>query len=115
MLAVAVAPPALAAPKIAPHSLLLRGTPTGSGTLENDINANFFLTERVLGKHVHVTIDGHKATVRHVGAKTKFYVGTLAHSVKLHFGQRYRVVIHACGAKGCSTTSRLVKLPKPSL
>jgi len=83
VLAVAVAvlavtaAPALAVARLAPGTLNLSGTPTGSGTLEKDIAANFFLTKRVLGKQVHVTIDGHNATVRHVGASTKFYVGKL--------------------------------------
>ena len=75
--------------------------PTGSGTLEKDVAANFFLTKRVLGSQVHVTIDGHNAPVRHVGAKTKFYVGKLPSSIRLHFGKRYRVVIRACDKTGC--------------
>jgi hypothetical protein len=106
---------AVAAPQLAPGTINLSGTPTGSGTLENDIAANFFLTKRVLGKQVHVTIAGHDATVRHVGAKTKFYVGKLPSSVKLHFGKRYRVVIRACDKTGCSRTVRDKTLPKPSL
>jgi hypothetical protein len=106
---------AIAAPQLAPGTINLSGTPTGSGTLENDIAANFFLTKRVLGKQVHVTIDGHNATVRHVGAKTKFYVGKLPSSLKLHFGKRYRVVIRACDKTGCSRTVRDKTLPKPSL
>src|SRR4030095_6959789 len=80
---------AIAAPQLAPGTINLSGTPTGSGTLMKDVAANFFLTKRVLGKQVHVTIDGHNAKVRHVGAKTKFYVGTLPSSIKLHFGKRY--------------------------
>jgi hypothetical protein len=109
------AAPALAVPKLAPGTLNLSGTPTGSGTLEKDISANFFLTVKVLGKNVSVTIDGHKATVRHVGASTKFYVGRLPSSVKLHFGKRYRVVIVACSKLGCSRAVRDKTLPKPSL
>jgi hypothetical protein len=77
VLAAVVVVPALAAPQLAPGTINLSGTPTGSGTLEKDVAANFFLTKRVLGKQVHVTIDGHNATVRHVGASTKFYVGKL--------------------------------------
>jgi hypothetical protein len=57
----------------------------------------------------------HNAKVRHVGAKTKFYVGTLPSSIKLHFGKRYRVVIRACDKTGCSRTVRDKTLPKPSL
>jgi hypothetical protein len=109
------AAPALALPRLAPGTLNLSGTPTGSGTLENDISANFFLTAKVLGKQVHVTIDGHNAPVRHVGASTKFYVGRLPSSIKLHFGRRYRVVITACSKLGCSRAVRLKTLPKPSL
>jgi len=104
-----LAAPALAAPQLAPGTINL------SGTLEKDVAANFFLTKRVLGKQVHVTIDGHDATVRHVGASTKFYVGKLPSSVKLHFGKRYRVVIRACDKTGCSRTVRDKTLPKPSL
>jgi hypothetical protein len=115
ILAVCFVASALAAPQLAPGTINLSGTPTGSGTLEKDIAANFFLTKRVLGKQVHVTIDGHNATVRHVGASTKFYVGRLPSSVKLHFGKRYRVVIRACDKTGCSRTVRDKTLPKPSL
>ena len=115
VLAAGIAVPAIAAPQLAPGTINLSGTPTGSGTLEKDIAANFFLTKRVLGKQVHVTIDGHNATVRHVGAKTKFYVGKLPSSIKLHFGKRYRVVIRACDKTGCSRTVRDKTLPKPSL
>jgi hypothetical protein len=114
-LAAALAASALAAPQLAPGTINLSGTPTGSGTLEKDVAANFFLTKRVLGNQVHVTIDGHNATVRHVGAKTKFYVGKLPSSIKLHFGKRYRVVIRACDKTGCSRTVRDKTLPKPSL
>jgi hypothetical protein len=64
------AAPALAVPKLAPGTLNLSGTPTASGTLEKDISANLLLTVKVLGKNVSVTIDGHKSTVRHVGAST---------------------------------------------
>jgi len=109
------AAPALAVPRLAPRTLNLSGTPTGSGTLEKDVAANFFLTKRVLGSQVHVTIDGHNAPVRHVGAKTKFYVGKLPSSIRLHFGKRYRVVIRACDKTGCSRTVRDKTLPKPSL
>ena len=70
---------------------------------------------KVLGKNVSVTIAGHRATVRHVGGATKFYVGTLPSSVKLHFGKRYRVVITACSKLGCSRAVRDKTLPKPSL
>jgi hypothetical protein len=106
---------AIAAPQLAPGTINLSGTPTGSGTLEKDVAANFFLTKRVLGKQVHVTIAGHNTTVRHVGAKTKFYVAKLPSSIKLHFGKRYRVVIRACDKTGCSRTVRDKTLPKPSL
>jgi hypothetical protein len=109
------AAPALAVPRLAPGTLNLSGTPTGSGTLEKDVAANFFLTKRVLGSQVHVTIDGHNASVRHVGPKTKFYVGKLPSSIRLHFGKRYRVVIRACDKTGCSRTVRDKTLPKPSL
>jgi hypothetical protein len=109
------AAPALAVPRLAPGTLNLSGTPTGSGTLEKDVAANFFLTKRVLGSQVHVTIDGHNAPVRHVGASTKFYVGRLPSSIRLHFGKRYRVVIRACDKTGCSRTVRDKTLPKPSL
>jgi hypothetical protein len=109
------AAPALAVPRLAPGTLNLSGTPTGSGTLEKDVAANFFLTKRVLGSQVHVTIDGHSASVRHVGASTKFYVGRLPSSIRLHFGRRYRVVIRACDKTGCSRTVRDKTLPKPSL
>jgi hypothetical protein len=109
------AAPALAVPRLAPGTLNLSGTPTGSGTLEKDVAANFFLTTRVLGSQVHVTIDGHSAPVRHVGASTKFYVGRLPTSIRLHFGKRYRVVIRACDKTGCSRTVRDKTLPKPSL
>jgi hypothetical protein len=115
VLVAVVVVPALAAPQLAPGTINLSGTPTGSGTLEKDVAANFFLTKRVLGKQVHVTIDGHNTTVRHVGASTKFYVGKLPSSVKLHFGKRYRVVIRACDKTGCSRTVRDKTLPKPSL
>jgi hypothetical protein len=115
VLAVAVAVPAIAAPQLAPGTINLSGTPTGNGTLEKDVAANFFLTKRVLGKQVHVTIAGHSTTVRHVGAKTKFYVAKVASSVRLHFGKRYRVVIRACDKTGCSRTVRDKTLPKPSL
>jgi hypothetical protein len=115
VLAVAVAVPAIAAPQLAPGTINLSGTPTGSGTLEKDVAANFFLTKRVLGKQVHVTIAGHSTTVRHVGAKTKFYVAKVASSVRLRFGKRYRVVIRACDKTGCSRTVRDKTLPKPSL
>jgi hypothetical protein len=114
-LAAALAATALAAPRLAPGTINLSGTPTGSGTLEKDVAANFFLTKRVLGSQVHVTIDGHNAPVRHVGAKTKFYVGKLPSSIRLHFGKRYRVVIRACDKTGCSRTVRDKTLPKPSL
>jgi hypothetical protein len=114
-LALAVAVPAIAAPKLAPGTINLSGTPTGSGTLEKDVAANFFLTKRVLGKQVHVTIAGHSTTVRHVGAKTKFYVAKVASSVRLHFGKKYRVVIRACDKTGCSRTVRDKTLPKPGL
>ena len=115
VLAAALAAAALAAPQLAPGTINLSGTSTGSGTLDKDIAANFFLTKRVLGNQVHVTIDGHNATVRHVGASTKFYVGKLPSSVELHFGKRYRVVIRACDKTGCSRTVRDKTLPKPSL
>ena len=115
LLALAIAVPAIAAPQLAPGTINLSGTPTGSGTLEKDVAANFFLTERVLGKQVHVTIAGHNTTVRHVGAKTKFYVAKLPSSIKLHYGKRYRVVIRACDETGCSRTVRDKTLPKPSL
>jgi hypothetical protein len=115
VLALSIAVPALAAPQLAPGTINLSGTPVGSGTLEKDVAANFFLTKRVLGKQVHVTIDGHNTTVRHVGAKTKFYVATLPSSIRLHFGKRYRVVITACSKLGCSRTVRDKTLPKPSL
>ncbi|MGZ6639512.1 MAG: hypothetical protein ACXVII_42615 [Solirubrobacteraceae bacterium] len=115
VLAAALAATALAAPQLAPGTINLSGTPTGSGTLEMDVAANFFLTKRVLGSQVHVTIDGHNAPVRHVGAKTKFYVGKLPRSIRLHFGKRYRVVIRACDKTGCSRTVRDKTLPKPSL
>jgi hypothetical protein len=114
-LALAVAVPAIAAPQLAPGTINLSGTPTGSGTLEKDVAANFFLTKRVLGKQVHVTIAGHSTTVRHVGAKTKFYVAKVASSVRLHFGKKYRVVIRACDKTGCSRTVRDKTLPKPGL
>ena len=106
---------AIAAPQLAPGTINLSGTPTGSGTLERDVAANFFLTKRVLGKQVHVTIDGRATTVRHVGASTKFYVAKLPSAIKLHFGRRYRVVIRACDKTGCSRTVRDKTLPKPSL
>ena len=109
------AAPALAAPQLAPGTINLSGTPTGSGNLDRGVAANFFLTKRVLGKQVHVTIDGHNTTVRHVGAKTKFYVAKLPTSIRLHFGKRYRVVIRACDKTGCSRTVRDKTLPKPSL
>jgi hypothetical protein len=115
VLAAALAASALAAPQLAPGTINLSGTPTGSGTLEKGVAANFFLTKRVLGSQVHVTIDGHNAPVRHVGAKTKFYVGKLPSSIRLHFGKRYRVVIRACDKTGCSRTVRDKTLPKPSL
>ena len=115
VLALAAAVPAIAAPQLAPGTINLSGTPTGSGTLEKDVAANFFLTKRVLGKQVHVTIAGHSTTVRHVGAKTKFYVATVASSVRLHFGKKYRVVIRACDKTGCSRTVRDKTLPKPGL
>ena len=115
VLAAALAASALAAPQLAPGTINLSGTPTGSGTLEKDVAANFFLTKRVLGSQVHVTIDGHNAPVRHVGASTRFYVGKLPSSIKLHFGRRYRVVIRACDKTGCSRTVRDKTLPKPSL
>jgi hypothetical protein len=115
VLAAALATNALAAPQLAPGTINLSGTPTGSGTLEKDVAANFFLTRRVLGSQVHVTIAGHNAPVRHVGAKTKFYVAKLPSSIKLHFGKRYRVVIRACDKTGCSRTVRDKTLPKPSL
>ena len=70
VLAAALAATALAAPQLAPGTINLSGTPTGSGTLEKDVAANFFLTKRVLGSQVHVTIDGHNAPVRHVGLTT---------------------------------------------
>jgi hypothetical protein len=114
-LALAIAVPAIAAPQLAPGTINLSGTPTGSGTLEKDVAANFFLTKRVLGKQVHVTIAGHSTTVRHVGAKTKFYVAKVASSVRLHFGKKYRVVIRACDKTGCSRTVRDKTLPKPGL
>jgi hypothetical protein len=114
-LAVCLAAPALAAPQLAPGTINLSGTPTGNDSLDKDVAANFFLTKRVLGKQVHVTIDGHNATVRHVGAKTKFYVATLPSSIHLRFGKRYRVVIRACDKTGCSRTVRDKTLPKPSL
>jgi hypothetical protein len=115
VLALAIAVPAIAAPQLAPGTINLSGTPVGSGTLEKDVAANFFLTKRVLGKQVHVTIAGHNTTVRHVGAKTKFYVAKLPSSIKLHYGKRYRVVIRACDKTGCSGTVRDKTLPKPSL
>ena len=115
VVAVVVAVPAIAAPQLAPGTINLSGTPTGSGTLEKDVAANFFLTKRVLGKQVHVTIAGHSTTVRHVGAKTKFYVAKVASSVRLHFGKKYRVVIKACDKTGCSRTVRDKTLPKPGL
>jgi hypothetical protein len=115
VLALAVAVPAIAAPQLAPGTINLSGTPTGSGTLEKDVAANFFLTKRVLGKQVHVTIAGHSTMVRHVGAKTKFYVATVASSVRLQFGKKYRVVIRACDKTGCSRTVRDKTLPKPGL
>jgi len=113
VLAAATAP-AYAIPHVQPH-VLLRGTPTGQGTLENDITANFFLSEKVLGSQVHAKIAGHQAKVVHVGGKTTFYVANLPHSVKLHFGRVYRVIIVACDKHGCSSFSKPIKLPKPSL
>ena len=115
VLALCVAVPALAAPQLAPGTINVSGTPVGSGTLEKDVAANFFLTKRVLGKQVHVTIDGHNTTVRHVGAKTRFYVAKLPSSIRLRYGKRYRVVIRACDKTGCSRTVRDKTLPKPSL
>jgi hypothetical protein len=109
------AAPAFAVPRLAPGTLNLSGTPTGNGNLEKDISANFFLTVKVLGKNVSVTIAGHKATVRHVGGGTKFYVGKLPSSIKLPFGKRYRVIITACSKLGCSRAVRDKTLPKPSL
>ena len=106
---------ALAAPQLALGTINLSGTPTGNGNLDKDVAANFFLTKRVLGKQVHVTIDGHAAGVRHVGASTRFYVGKLPSSIRLAFGKRYRVVIRACDKTGCSRTVRDKTLPKPSL
>jgi hypothetical protein len=106
---------ALAAPQLAPGTINLSGTPTGNGNLDKDVAVNFFLTKRVLGKQVHVTIDGHNAPVRHVGASTRFYVGKLPSSIRLAFGKRYRVVIRACDKTGCSRTVRDKTLPKPSL
>ena len=115
VLVLCIAVPAIAAPQLAPRTINLSGTPVGSGTLEKDVAANFFLTKRVLGKQVHVTIAGHNTTVRHVGAKTKFYVAKLPGSIRLHFGKRYRVIIVACDKTGCSRTVRDKTLPKPSL
>jgi hypothetical protein len=115
VLVVAIAVPAIAAPQLAPGTINLSGTPVGSGTLDKDVAANFFLTKRVLGKQVHVTIAGHNTTVRHVGAKTRFYVAKLPSSIRLHYGRRYRVVIIACDKTGCSRTVRDKTLPKPSL
>jgi hypothetical protein len=115
LVAGSLAATALAAPQLAPGTINLSGTPTGNGNLEKDVAANFFLTKRVLGKQVHVTIDGHNATVRHVGSKTKFYVGKLPSSIRLAFSKRYRVVIRACDKTGCSRTVRDKTLPKPSL
>jgi hypothetical protein len=106
---------ALAAPQLAPGTINLSGTPTGNGNLEKGVAANFFLTKRVLGKQVHVTIAGHNAAVRHVGASTRFYVGKLPSAIRLPFGRRYRVVIRACDRTGCSRTVRDKTLPKPSL
>jgi hypothetical protein len=113
--AAGLAASALAAPQLAPGTINLSGTPTGNDSLDRDVAANFFLTKRVLGNQVHVTIAGHNATVRHVGAKTKFYVAKLPSSIRLAFGKRYRVVIRACDKTGCSRTVRDKTLPKPSL
>ena len=113
--AAGLAASALAAPQLAPGTINLSGTPTGNDSLDRDVAANFFLTKRVLGKQVHVTIDGHSTIVRHVGARTKFYVARVASSVRLRFGKRYRVVIRACDKTGCSRTVRDKTLPKPSL
>ena len=49
VLAACAAATAIAAPQLAPGTINLSGTPTGSGTLEKDVAANFFLTKRVLG------------------------------------------------------------------
>jgi hypothetical protein len=110
----ALAVPALAAPHVQPH-LILRGTPVGQRTLMNDINANFFLDEKVLGSKVHARIAGHQAKVTHVGGNSAFYVADLPSSVKLHWGRVYRVIIVACDKHGCSTYSKPAKLPKPGL
>ena len=107
------AAPALAVPKLAPGTLNLSGTPTGSGTLEKDISANFFLTVKVLGKNVSVTIDGHKAS--QLPRLAAVPVGNRLLQRKLHFGKRYRVVIVACSKLGCSRAVRDKTLPKPSL
>jgi hypothetical protein len=69
----------------------------------------------VLGKQVHVTIDGHNAPVRHVGASTKFYVGKLPSSIRLAFGKRYRVVIPRLRQDRLLANVRDKTLPKPSL
>jgi hypothetical protein len=102
-------------PKLQPHSLLLRGTPTGHGTLENAINANFFLTKHASISRVHVTIARHRASVKYVGAKSNFVVARLKSSIKLRYGRRYAVKIRACNKSGCSSTTRHALLPKPSL
>jgi hypothetical protein len=102
-------------PKLKPHSLLLRGTPTGHGTLENQINANFFLTKHTSIRRVHVTIAGHRASVKYVGAKSNFVVARLKSSIKLRYSRRYAVKIRACNRSGCSSTTRHALLPKPSL
>lgn len=106
--------PALAAPHVQP-GLLLRGEPIGQGTLENNITANFFLSEKVLGSQVHARIAGHNAKVKHVGSQAAFYVARLPSSVKLHYGHVYRVIIVACSKHGCASFNKPVKLPKPSL
>jgi hypothetical protein len=113
--AAGLAAPALATPQLAPGTINLSGTPTGNDSLDKDVAANFFLTKRVLGNQVHVTIAGHNAPVRHVGGQTKFYVAKLPSSIRLAFGKRYRVVIRACDKTGCSRTVRDKTLPKPSL
>ena len=107
---------ALAAP-VVQRGLLLRGTPIGGeNTLVNDVTANFFLSERVLGNQVHARIGGHRAKVVHVGGNDNFYVAKLPITVHLHYSHLYRVIIVACdNAHHCASYNKVVKLPKPSL
>jgi hypothetical protein len=95
-------------------SILLRGTPVGGPSEKyEDVTLNFFLDRTgILGRDVTATVAGHRTKVKHVGGKTAFYVGALAHSVHLRWSRAYTVTIQVRHGR---TFRYRVWLPRPAL